>query len=361
MQNLEEIYNKTEFATILTTGRTGSDYLQACLDNVPGIMTFSGHMHFYNFCKEIDLNNSKIHNLEKTLDLFIKKYYHLFTEDIVENKIINLDIEKFKNNFIEITEKRSLSRQKFLFSIYLAYHLTLNRNIENIKIMIHHSHHVIEAKEFLSDFANSKLLITIRDPRANLKSGISNWIKYDQSKHNQQHYFTYIKRIREDLKFAKNQTNKKFFLKLEEANDIKVKEKLCNFLGVEFNTNIMTATFAGKIWTGDKLSQTSSYDGSYNKKVINNNWDNFFTTKDKMILDLIYKDYKLFGYKMNKINLLKTISIFFFIPLPFVFDKKFFTINHFMQTKISLKEKVKNIYFYLRRIFYFYKLLFKFG
>ena len=226
MLYLEKIYNKTEFATILTTGRTGSDYLQACLDDVPGVMTFSGHLHFYNFCQEINLSNSEVHNLEETLDLFIKKYYHLFTEDKIENKKINLDIGKFKNNFIEITEKKNLSRQKFLFAVYLAYHLTLNRNIENIKIMVHHSHHVLETKKFLNDFANSKLLVTIRDPRANLKSGITNWIKYDESKHNQQHYFTYIKRIREDLEFAKKQSNKKFFLKLEEANDIKTKEGL---------------------------------------------------------------------------------------------------------------------------------------
>jgi hypothetical protein len=361
MLDLEEIYNKTEFATILTTGRTGSDYLQACLDNVPGIMTFSGHLHFYNFCQEINFSNSEAHNLEKTLDLFIKKYYHLFTEDKIENKKINLDIEKFKNNFIEVTEKKNLSRQKFLFAIYLAYHLTLNRNIENIKIMVHHSHHVIETKKFLNDFVNSKLLVTIRDPRANLKSGITNWIKYDESKHNQQHYFTYIKRIREDLEFAKKQSNKKFFLKLEEANNIKTKEKLCSFLGVEFNPIIMTATFANKIWVGDKLSRSNTSDGSYNKKAINNDWENFFTKKDKLILNLIYTNYKSFGYEINKVNLINIILIFFFIPLPFVFDKKFFTITHFIHKKISIREKIKNIYFYAKRVLYFYKLLFKFS
>ncbi len=361
MKNFDEIYNKIEFATILTTGRTGSDYLQACLDNVPGVLTFTGHMRFYNFCEEIGNSKSKIKNTEKILELFINKHHHLFTEDRIENKNINLDILKFKNNFIKVTGSKEISRQKFLFSIYLAYHLTLNRNIENIKIMVHHSHQVAETKKFLNDFKNSKLLITIRDPRANLKSGIMNWIKYDETKHNQQHYFTYIKRIREDLKFAKKQENKKFFLKLEEANDIKTKEKLCNFLGIKFNSNIMTATYAGKVWIGDKLSGYNSSDGSYNKKIINNEWNKFFSKKDRLILDLIYKDYKSFGYEINKANLFKIISAFFMIPLPFVFDKKFFTLNHFTQKKIPIKEKIKDVYFYLRRVLYFYKLLFKFS
>ena len=34
---------------IMTTGRTGSDYLQACLDNVKGVMTFCGKFEYHNF------------------------------------------------------------------------------------------------------------------------------------------------------------------------------------------------------------------------------------------------------------------------------------------------------------------------
>ena len=35
MKNLDELFNQIKFSTILTTGRTGSDFLQGCLDNVP--------------------------------------------------------------------------------------------------------------------------------------------------------------------------------------------------------------------------------------------------------------------------------------------------------------------------------------
>ena len=37
-----------DYCLIMTTGRTGSDYLQACLDNVNGVMTFSGKFSYHN-------------------------------------------------------------------------------------------------------------------------------------------------------------------------------------------------------------------------------------------------------------------------------------------------------------------------
>ena len=63
-------------------------------------------------------------------------------------------------------------------------------------------------------------------------------------------------------------------------------------------------------------------DGKYIEKVKDNQWQSFFSKKDKLILNFIYKDYSSFGYKMERINWIKIVLIFFLIPLPFVFDKK---------------------------------------
>ena len=50
-------------------------------------------------------------------------------------------------------------------------------------------------------------------------------------------------------------------------------KKLTNFLSVKYSPEIMKATFAGKVWIGDKLSQSKSLDGEYNKKNIDNEWN----------------------------------------------------------------------------------------
>ena len=93
MRSFDELYNRVNFFTILTTGRTGSDYLQACLDNVPGILTFSGHMNYYNnFCDNFfKLNKFQNTDPLKILELFIKTNMYLFTKDERENKNINLN------------------------------------------------------------------------------------------------------------------------------------------------------------------------------------------------------------------------------------------------------------------------------
>ena len=50
----------------MTTGRTGSDYLQCCLDSVPGLITLTGKTFFKNFFLEskfhIIKNNKKKSN-----------------------------------------------------------------------------------------------------------------------------------------------------------------------------------------------------------------------------------------------------------------------------------------------------------
>jgi hypothetical protein len=360
MKSLEELFNQISFSTILTTGRTGSDYLQGCLDNVPGVLTFSGAIFYYSFCDHFKLNDFEKAEPQKILELFLEKNINLFTHDSIDNKSVDLDITKFKENFNLICSKKKLSRQKFLFAVYLAYHITLGRKTDNIKVMVHHSHHVDETKRFLKDFKNCKLLVTIRDPRANLKSGIVNWANYRKIE-DQRHFLFYIKRIREDLKYAKEQINEKFFLKLEEAGDISTKKKLSDFLNIEFNAEINRATYAGKVWSGDKLSQFNSPDGKYNKEVANNQWQSFFSKKDKLILNLIYKDYSSFGYKMERINWIKIVLIFFLIPLPFVFDKKIFSLSYYLEKNTKSKAKILEMFFYIKRILYFYKLLFKLG
>ena len=42
-------FSKINKCVIMTTGRTGSDYLNACLDEVSGVMTFCGKFSYHIF------------------------------------------------------------------------------------------------------------------------------------------------------------------------------------------------------------------------------------------------------------------------------------------------------------------------
>ena len=80
---------------IVTTGRTGSDYLQRCLDGLNGLIVFTDKFNYHQFFKN---NNQKI-NSEILLKRFLKKYSYLFKEIKIENIKIKFSIKKFKKYF----------------------------------------------------------------------------------------------------------------------------------------------------------------------------------------------------------------------------------------------------------------------
>ena len=102
IQNLDEFKSKINYAAILTTGRTGSDFLHGCLDNVPGILTFSGSIFYYNFCKKLKKKFEE-YSPEEMLNFFIEENKYLFFKDEIENKEINLNL---RNNLGENYEHK---------------------------------------------------------------------------------------------------------------------------------------------------------------------------------------------------------------------------------------------------------------
>jgi hypothetical protein len=184
-----KFYNKfiktIKFAAIVTTGRTGSDYLNSCLHGMNSIITLNSCIFFF---RKFYLENKKNVKKNITKDLlndFCKIYaQQLFNQDQMENKILNLDIQKFKNIFNKIYTKKNISIKSFFIVIHFTYHSLLNGKIFDKNLIIYHAHNLGELNEFLKFFPESLLLITIRDPRDNLKSSIVNKSKIISNKNN---------------------------------------------------------------------------------------------------------------------------------------------------------------------------------
>ena len=205
----------------MTTGRTGSDYLAGCLDGVKNVMTFAGHFDHLVFFK----HSRQAIKREILIKKFLKKYNYLFNHNKIENLRLNLDSNKFKRLFIQ-NSPNELNQKEFLVSLYETYNLLLNRKISDTSVIVHHTHGRTNTNNFLKHFPNAKLFVTIRDPRANLKSGLLNWFKYDNRRRHMQHIYIYLRRIRDDLNYAVSLKNKKIFIKLEESNKKKQSQKL---------------------------------------------------------------------------------------------------------------------------------------
>ena len=320
---------------IMTTGRTGSDYLQGCLDNLNGVMTFCGKFEYHSFFKK-----NKIRDNVDLINEFIKKNKKLFSYDEIEDIDTNVDTEKFKNIYLKTSNVKNIDQINFFINIYQAYHLTVNRDLKNVKALVHHSHSLENTKKCLQDFPDAKLLITIRDPRANLKSGLENWFNYDFTRRNMQHYYLYLKRIRDDLKFALKIQNEKLFIKLEESGNSSTKKIICNFLKIKYDNKIEVATFNSVPWKGDSLSPSKSQAGRFNEGIKNNNWDKYFSNKEITILNLIYNDYNKFGYNIPKFKKFEKFKI-----LLSIFS---FSIFNIFKMKIYNRLIFKNIFYLIK-------------
>tara|TARA_Y100000768_G_scaffold378211_1_gene352364 strand:- start:266 stop:1294 length:1029 start_codon:yes stop_codon:yes gene_type:complete len=326
----------------MTTGRTGSDYLAGCLDGVKNVMTFSGKFNYQIYFK----NDRQIIKKEVLISKFIKGNKRLFNYDKIENLNLNIEIKKFKKFFLK-KSTNYLNRKEFLIKLYEAYHLTLNRKLVKSNIIVHHSHTRDETNNFLKDFPKAKLLVTIRDPRANLKSGLENWWRLESKRKNLQHSFMYLRRIRNDLNYALKRKNKKKFIKLELMGIRNYKRSILKFIGVKYDNKINISTFANKPWNGDKLSNfKEKIKGKFNKNIIYNGWQEFFSEDDLILLNFLYSNYKKF-YDIEKIHITKKIYLFFRSVFLFKFELR--SINN--QSILSIKF-IKNLIYYFLRVVY---------
>tara|TARA_B100000029_G_scaffold336871_1_gene329013 strand:- start:219 stop:1271 length:1053 start_codon:yes stop_codon:yes gene_type:complete len=334
---------------IVTTGRTGSDYLHHCLEGLKGLIVFSDKFDYQQFFKD----RNHLRDPNKLLMSFLKKYSYLFSQIEIENIKINLSIGKFKKNFNKLSGTKKINQREFLVLLYKSYHLTAGRKLKNAKAIIHHSHGLIETKKVLKDFPKAKILVTIRNPLSNLRAGLINWFKYDKSRINMKHVFDYIYRIRQDLKFLIKLKNKKMFVKLEEANSRRIKKKICNFLSIKFQNNIFKATTLGIPWIGDKLSPRLAKKGQYLKPEGEEEYSKFYTSKEIKLLSFIFRDYNIFGYKLKSFEYLNELIFFLNIPFLLSFEKDVFSYKH----KKSLL--LLNIKYYIYRLVFFLVIFFK--
>ena len=338
--------SKLNIACILTTGRTGSDYLQASLDGVPGIIVLPGQTYFKKFFIESNFENTKYSKI-KIINIFIKNYKNLFKNDKLENKKLNLSTDSFKKIFLKISKNSNLNKINFIKYIYFSYEILTRNKLDQIKTIVNHCHSVEETRFFLKIFPHAKVLITIRNPLQNLLSGIKNWKKFSKTNLGQKHNFFYVKRILYDLKFAINLKNKKLFIPLEKSYLKKSHIRLLKFLKVKYTKKIKTATYCGKIWIGDKLSQSRTLDGSFNKRVLKTSTENFYHKRDEYILIYFYRIYQIFGYyKKIKFNFNCKIKYLFFSILPMKFEK---------ETIYEKPLKMSNYFFYIKRVILFIK------
>ncbi|MBK9444592.1 MAG: sulfotransferase [Betaproteobacteria bacterium] len=257
---------KLPVVALVTTGRTGADFLQSLLDSHPQAATFNGHFAVYSEFFSRALTFSVPGALAAdAADEFIGQYLYKLVScyDIQEAKdclgedssqSFRTDTAEFKAHVVGLMGDLPLNSRNFLFAVYGAYNLCLGQKIEEFRVLFHHPHLDYEFRLFVRDFPGTRVIFSSRDPRANFCSHVEHFRLYYKTHDNQQHILNCLKMALEDSELADEFGLDYTATRLEDLPREDVVRDLATWLGIDYRESMLRSTWAGLDWHGDRIS-----------------------------------------------------------------------------------------------------------
>lgn len=354
---------------LITTGRTGTDFLQSLLDGHPEVLTFNGGLFFHDFWKESICVKAGKFAIEDFIDEFVGKYIEKFKSryDLQERKnelgedgrqSIDIDLGRFKAEAANFLKQTPLNSKTVMLAIYAAYAICLGEDIQKKKLLFHHIHHFERLDKYLQDFSESKIISMTRDPRANFVSGIENWRRYNPAADHGLHLYRYIRRILVDTSALSKYSNEYIAIKIEDLGKESALRKLAQWLNISYDQCMKKSTWAGLRWRGDRLSVNKNESGGWSETILRNKWDAKLGVIDKYILNYImFYRLKYYGYSFKKINFIDSVVVLFLILFPLSYERRFFSWQYILGClrKREYRKILRNIKAYPLRIILFFK------
>lgn len=237
--------------------------------------------------------------------------------------------EIFQNHFYEYLKNNGIKKKEIFYAIHYAFAMAKKINLDDIEIIISHEHVTFPFKKIIKEFPTASYLFVIRDPRAGIAGffkGISKKMANLPDYHD--HYINmsieeWLNTVDIYNKYRKSLGNQMKILKNEDlVNDLNNEmEDLANWLGIDFSINML---------------RRSNYDGSLPHV------DSSYLTKTNE------PDKSFFNPEAVKIRWLSELSDEReLIMIESLFSKIMKKFDYDLITKISLKNKVKGMYYFL--------------
>jgi hypothetical protein len=355
---------KIPIVALVTTGRTGSDFLQSLLDSHPQIATFNGHFAVYSefFSRAVTFSvpNALI---EDAADEFIGQYlYKLVSRyDIQEAKdslgsdstqSFRIDTRQFKEHILGLMGGSLLTSHDFLLAIYGAYNLCLGQKLEDCRVIFHHPHLDYEFKLFIQDFPNVRVIFSSRDPRANFCSHVEHFRLYYKTHDNEAHIFNCLKMMLEDSLLADEFGLDYTAVRLEDLPREDVIRELATWLGVDYIDSMLRSTWAGLDWHGDRISSKRFPATGWTKNRTDNGWQERLGYIEKRVLNFIMHDrLHWYQYAVKSINFVDMVVVAIFILLPFRCERRLLSLTHMKEVWQS-KSRVRQVQYLLTPLFF---------
>ncbi len=321
---------------LVTTGRTGSDFLQSLLDSHPQILTFNGHFLVYSeFFMQSAAFSIPEGRICDAADEFIGRYLHKLVSryDIQEAKdrlgengdqSFALDTEAFKRHVIGLMEGRTLNSHDFLLAVYGAYALCLGQDLTLMRILFHHPHLEDEFLLFLKDFPATRVVFSSRDPRANFCSHVEHFRQYYKTHDNEQHLYNCLKMMLEDSELGVKLKLDYTATRLEDLPREDTLRAFASWLGVDYCDSMLRSTWAGLDWHGDRISNKKFSATGWSEKRTENGWQKRLGRMEQYVLNFIMNSRLVhYRYPVRPVGILDAIGTALLIPLPFKYERRF--------------------------------------
>jgi len=365
-QQMDRALNFPSFV-LVTTGRTGSDFLQSLLDSHTEVLTFNGIFSFYGFWNRAKVLKSTDPNV---IDLFSEMYGFYIDKfksryDLVERKDqlgdtadqqIDIDSSSFVNSACRFMAGREINSRNVLLATYLSYACCLDQDINKKRMLFHHAHHHATIDPFIKDFPESKIVSMTRDPRANYYSSMAHRDRIGTI--SVAKIYSLTSRLFMDVKLLEKYNNDYLSIRVEDLGQKCILEELCQWLSINYEEVLLRSTWGGLQWRGDRVSVGNDDKVfGFSKKMLENDWEKKLGWSEKYLLNmLLNKRLVEYHYKNKRISIKDYFLAPICIPLPLKFERRLFNYKYiYYRTKSSGISAVKNdLLAYAKRIKLFY-------
>ncbi|HNW94301.1 MAG TPA: sulfotransferase, partial [bacterium] len=309
-------------AVLITTGRTGSDFLQSLFDGHPQVLMLPGSFYWHEFYAE----GGSWRDAAAVAEAFTKAYPGMFDSRQLprerwdrlganRDEWFTVDPVAFTGHFAAALAGRELNARSAFIAVHLAYALAAGDDIGSMRLLWYHLHHYYRLPAFARDFPQASVMLTVRNPKNTLACGIDHWRAYDPVTFEPVTFVDYLQRIMLECELVLPHCRTVRALKLEalHLDSATVLRDICGTYGLDFVPSLLRSTWRGKQWWGDALSPRF-LDG-FNRNIETPRWRPGLSRLDAFVLDaLLLPRLRRYRYPEGRGTRLKTL-----LALPLLF------------------------------------------
>lgn len=313
---------------LLTTGRTGSDFLQSLFDGHPEVLMLPGSFFFHDFYAAGD----PWRDAATLAQSFVAAHPGMFDSRRLprerwdklgpnRDEWFAVDADAFASHMCALLHGREASARNAFYAVHIAYALAAGDDPARARLLWYHLHHYYRLPAFMRDFPQASAILTVRNPKNTLACGIDHWRAYDPNTFEPATFFDYLQRIMLECELVLPHCRMVRALKLEalHLDSEAVLCDICRTYGLDFVPSLLRSTWRGKQWWGDALSPR--FLEGFNPNIDKPRWRPGLSWLDAFVLDaLLLPRLRRYRYPEGRGTQLKTALTLPLLLLPMRYE-----------------------------------------